>query len=163
MSKDTKEKKKLFKGERTASTIIICIGLALFLVTVIMDWVPVMTVILSAIAATATFEVVRAVGNKSKILYVISCLVSFLTVSAVGFGIAVPAVGVLYSFYALVLLSLGVFDNKNIQFTHTVTAFFASVALPYAFSCFIRRSASGSRPRSRAMEARVRRFGRKGR
>ena len=69
MSKDTKEKKKLFKGERTASTIIIIIGLALFLVTVAMDWVPVMTVILGAISAMATYEVVRAVGNKSKILY----------------------------------------------------------------------------------------------
>ena len=138
MSKDIKEKKKLFKGERTASTIIIIIGLALFLVTVAMDWVPVMTVILAAIAATATFEVVRAVGNKSKILYALACTVSFFTVLAVGFGITVPAVGVLYSFYALILLSLGVFDNKKIQFTHTVTDFFASVALPYAFSCFIR-------------------------
>ena len=138
MTTDKKEKKKLFKGERTASTIIIIIGLALFLVTVVMDWVPVMTVILSAIAATGTFEVVRAVGNKSKLLYALSCAVSFLTVMSVGFGVSVPAVGVLYSFYALVLLSLGVFDNKNIQFIHTVTAFFASAALPYAFSCFIR-------------------------
>lgn len=138
MTKDKKEKKKLFKGERTASTIIIIIGLILFLITVALDWVPVMTVILGAIAAMATFEVVRAVGNKSKILYILSCTVSLFSVFAVGFGISVPAVGVLYSFYALILLSLGVFDNKNIQFVHTVTAFFASVALPYAFSCFIR-------------------------
>ncbi len=138
MSKDIKEKNKLFKGERTASTIIIIIGLALFLLTVVFDLVPVMTVVLGAIAATATFEVVRAVGNKSKILYVLSCTVSLFTVFAVGFNIPVPAVGVLYSFYALILLSLGVFDNKNIQFVHTATAFFASAALPYAFSCFIR-------------------------
>ena len=138
MSKDKKEKKKLFKGERTASTIIIIIGLILFLITVALDWVPVMTVILGAFAAMGTFEVVRAVGNKSKILYTLSCTVSLFSVFAVGFGIPVPAVGVLYSFYALILLSLGVFDNKNIQFVHTATAFFASVALPYAFSCFIR-------------------------
>lgn len=138
MSNQVKEKKKLFKGERTASTIKICIGLVLFLITVIYNWVPVMTVILAAIAATATFEVVRAVGNKSKLLYVVACTVSLFSVLAVGFKIPLPSVSVLFSFYALIVLSLAVFDNKNITFIHAVTAIFASMALPYAFSCFIR-------------------------
>lgn len=137
MSNKTKEKKKIFKGERTASTIKIIIGLILFLVTVIKDWVPVMTVILAALAAIAVFEVVRAVGTKNKLLYVVSCAVGAFSVLSVGFGITIPS-GVLLSFYVLLLLSLNVFDNKNIVFTHTVTAFFASVAIPYAFSCFIR-------------------------
>ena len=138
MSSEIKEKKKIFKGERTASTIIIIIGLILFLITVIYNWVPVMTAVLAAIAATATFEVVRAVGNKSKLLYAVACGVSFLSVLAVGFNVALPPVSILYSFYALVILSLAVFDNKNILFVHAVTAFFSSMALPYAFSCFIR-------------------------
>lgn len=138
MKQQTKEKKKLFKGERTASTIIIIIGLILFLLTVVFDIVPAMTVILAALAAMATYEVVRAVGNENKILYTVSCAVSLFSVLAVGFEIALPPVSVLYSFYALILLSLMVFLNKKITFNHCVTAFFASVALPYAFSCFLR-------------------------
>lgn len=138
MSNEIKEKKKIFKGERTASTIIIILGLILFLITVAYNWVPVMTAALAAVTATATFEVVRAVGNKSKLLYIVACTVSAFSVLAVGFKIALPPVSILYSFYALIILSLTVFDNKNITFTHAVTAFFSSVALPYAFSCFIR-------------------------
>ncbi len=138
MKNDTKQKKKLFKGERTASTIIIIIGLILFLLTVAFDLREIMTVILAAISATATFEIVRAVGNKSKLIYVISCAVSAFSVAVVGFNITLPSVGVLYSFYVLLMLSLAIFDNKNITFVHAVTALFASIALPYAFSCFIR-------------------------
>ena len=79
MSNTTKTKKKLFKGERTASTIVICICLALFLLTVIFDMKAVITLVLAALAATATFEVVRAVGTKSKIIYILACTVSFFT------------------------------------------------------------------------------------
>lgn len=135
---ETKQKKKLFKGERTASTIIIIIGLILFLLTVAFDIVPAMTVILAALAATATFEVVRAVGNESKIIYAVACTVSLFSVLAVGFNIALPSVSVLYSFYVIILMSLTVFFNKKITFNHASAAFFASVALPYAFSCFLR-------------------------
>ncbi len=138
MKEQTKTKKKLFKGERTASTIIIIIGLILFLLTVAFDLVPVMTVVLAALAATATFEVIRAVGNESKVLYTVACTVSFFSVLAVGFDIPLPPVSVLYSFFALILLSVMVFMNKKITFNHVATAFFACSALPYAFSCFIR-------------------------
>ncbi len=134
---ETKVKKKLFKGERTASTIIIIAGLIGFLACVIMNLVPVMTVVLAALSAVATFEVTRAAGNKSKILYVVSCSVSFLTVIFNGFNIELAPGSVLLSFYALMLMSLAVFDNKAVKFIHVATAFFASVALPYAFSCFL--------------------------
>lgn len=138
MKQQTKEKKKLFKGERTASTIVIIIGLIGFLLTIVFDVVPLITVILGALSATATFEIVRAVGNESKILYAVACTVSLFSVLAVGFDIALPPVSVLFSFYVLILLSLMVFLNKKILFTHCAAAFFASVALPYAFSCFLR-------------------------
>ena len=134
---ESKQKKKLFKGERTASTIVICVCLVGFLVTVIFDLLPVITVVLAALAATATFEVVRAVGNKCNILYAVSCLVSFFSVVASVYLPNLPA-GVLISFYALALMCLMVFFNKKITFVHASSAFFASVALPYAFSCFAR-------------------------
>ena len=134
----TKTKKKLFKGERTASTIVICICLVFFLLTVIFDMNAVITLVLAALAATATFEVTRAVGTKSKIIYVIACLVSFFTVVAEGFSISLPPAGVLICIYALVLMCLMVAKNKDIQFIHCSSAFFASLALPFAFLCFLR-------------------------
>ncbi len=135
---ETKQKKKLFKGERTASTIIIIIGLIGFLLTVIFDLKPLITLALAALAATANFEVVRAVGNKNKAVFILSCAVSFVSVVIYGFGIAIPPVSVLYCIYVLVLMSLTVFFNKSVTFMHCAAAFFASVALPFAFSCFLR-------------------------
>ena len=135
---ETKQKKKLFKGERTASTIIIVIGLICFITCVALNLIKAMTVILATLTVMATYEVVKAVGNKNKIVYAVACAVSFFSVIAVGFNIALPSVGVLYSFYAMILMSLTVFFNKSVKFIHVSTAFFASVSLPYAFSCFLK-------------------------
>ncbi len=135
---ETKTKKKLFKGERTASTIIICLCLIGFLLLIIFDIAPAVTVVLSALAATATFEIVRAVGTKSKLLFVLSCTVSLVTVLFEGFSVPLPSGAVLYCVYALVLMSLMVFFNKDIKFIHCATVFFASMAIPFAFLCFLR-------------------------
>ena len=138
MSNATKEKKKLFKGERTASTIVICICLVGFLIAVIFDKVAIVTAVLAALAATATFEVTRAVGTKSKLVFTLSCLVSAFTVIAEGFAIALPPATILICIYALVLMCVMVIRNKEVQFIHCATAFFASLALPFAFLCFLR-------------------------
>ena len=138
MSNATKTKKKLFKGERTASTIVICICLMGFLIAVIFDQKAIVTAVLAALAATATFEVTRAVGTKHKIVYVLACAVSAFTVIAEGFALALPPAGILICIYALVLMCLMVALNKHIQFIHCATAFFASLALPFAFLCFLR-------------------------
>lgn len=135
---ETKSKKKLFKGERTASTIVICICLVAFLLLVIFDITPAITVVLSLLAATATFEITRAVGTKNKILYALACGVSLFTVLAEGFSVPLPYGPVLLCIYALLLMCLMVFRNKEIQFTHCAAAFFSSVALPFAFLCFLR-------------------------
>ena len=138
MSNATKEKKKLFKGERTASTIVICICLVGFLLAVIFDKTAIITAVLAALAATATFEVVRAVGTKNKLVYILACTVSLFTVLAEGFAVAMPPATILICIYALVLMCIMVARNKDIQFTHCTTAFFASLALPFAFLCFLR-------------------------
>ena len=138
MSNTTKTKKKLFKGERTASTIVICICLVGFLIAVIFDKKAIVTAVLAALAATATFEVVRAVGNKSKIVFALSCAVSLFTVLAEGFALTLPPASILYCIYILVLMCIMVFFNKEVMFIHCATAFFASVALPFAFLCFLR-------------------------
>lgn len=132
------EKKKVFKKDRTISFFIIVLALAGFLVAIVRDVQPVITVILAALAATATFEIIRAVGGKSKILFTLACTVSLFTVLAQGFGLALPSAGVLYGVYVLVLMSVMVFFHEKILFAHASAAFFASVALPFAFSCYLK-------------------------
>lgn len=135
---ENKEKKKVFQKDRTISFFIIVLGLAGFLVAVVFDVKPVITVILSVLAAMANYEIVRAVGNKNKLLFAVSCVVSFLTVMLPGFGVALPSAGAIYGIYVLLLMSLMVFFNKEITFTHTSAAFVSSLALPFAFSCFLK-------------------------
>lgn len=135
----SKEKKKTkFKGERTRSTLIIIAGLIVFLGTIIADFAVGYTLILAAVSAVATYELTRAVGAKSKVLFGVSCAVSALFVCSVGFKISLPLPTVIFSFYVLAMLFLTVVFNQKIKYTDTVMALFASVAAPYALSCFIR-------------------------
>lgn len=135
---ENKEKSKVFKKDRTVSFAIIVLALAGFLVAVALDIRPVVTVILALLAPVATYEIIRAVGGKSKILFTVSCTVSLFTVLAYGFGFALPPASVLYGVYVLLLMSLMVFFHRGIEFTHISAAFIASLALPFAFSCFLR-------------------------
>lgn len=135
---ENKEKSKVFKKDRTVSFAIIVLALAGFLVAVALDVRPVITVILALLAPVATYEIIRAVGGKSKILFTIACAVSMFTVLAYGFGVALPPAGALYGIYVLLLTSLMVFFHKEIEFTHVSAAFMASIALPFAFTCFLR-------------------------
>ncbi len=135
---ENNEKKRVFQKDRTISFFLVVLGLAGFLVAVAFDLRPVITVVLSVLAAMANFEIVRAVGNKNKVLFAVSCAVSFFTVLLPGFGVALPSAGAIYGIYVLLLMSLMVFFNKEVTFTHTSAAFVASLALPFAFSCFLR-------------------------
>lgn len=135
---ENNEKKKVLQKDRTISFCLVVLGLAGFLVAAVFDVKPVITLILSVLAAMANFEIVRAVGNKNKVLFAISCAVSFLTVLLPGFNVALPSAGTVYGIYVLVLMSLMVFFNKEVTFTHTSAAFVASLALPFAFSCFLK-------------------------
>ena len=132
------EKKKILKKDRTVSFAIIVLALAGFLTAIVLDVQPVITFILAALAATATFEIIRAVGGKSKLLYSLACTVSFFTVLVYGFDIALPPVEALYGIYVLVLMSIMVFFHEKILFLHASAAFLASIALPFAFSCYIK-------------------------
>ena len=135
---ENKEKRKVLQKDRTISFAIIVLALAGFLTAIVFDVKVIVTVILALLAPVATYEIVRAVGGKSKVLFTVSCAVSFLTVMAYGFGVALPSAGVLYGIYVLLLMSLMVFFHEKIEFTHASAAFMASLALPFAFSCFLR-------------------------
>lgn len=138
MSKSEGKKGIHFKGERTQSTIIIIIGLLAFIAMIIANFAVGYTLMTAAVSAMATYEFVKAVGAKSKALMGVASAVSALTVAAVGFGLNLPKVSVIYSYYVLAMLILTVALNKTVKYTDTVAALFASVAIPYSFSCFIR-------------------------
>lgn len=138
MSKNEGKRGIQFKGERTQSTIIIIIGLLVFAAMIIADFTVGYTLMTAAVSAMATYEFIKAVGAKSKTLIGVASAVSALTVAAVGFDLNVPKVSVIYSFYVLAMLILTVARNKTVKYTDTVAALFASVAIPYSFSCFIR-------------------------
>lgn len=136
--KQEKKKGIQFKGERTRSTLIVVAGLIIFLVNIFTDFTPGYTLILAAVSAMTTYELIKAVGCKSKILFTVAGAASVLSVLTVGFHLPIPPASIVLSFYAIVLLVLAVIFNKEIRYTDSVMAFFASTAVPYAFSCFIR-------------------------
>lgn len=131
-------KKIKFKGERTRSTLIIISAMLLFLGFICADIRIGYTLMVAAISPMATFELLRAFGTKSKILMAVACCVSSFSAFYVSYDIKLPCVGVLLSFYALALLCLAVAKNKEIRYVDSVVALFASVALPYSLTCFIR-------------------------
>lgn len=132
------ETKKRKLSERSIGSIYVIIGLLLFLFGIFADVVWLCTLIVAAVSAMGTYEFTKAVGAKSKVLFSVSSIVSFVTVVLVGLGVKVPSVSIIYSFYVLAMLCLTVVLHEKIRYIDTVAAVFASVAIPYSLSCFLR-------------------------
>lgn len=132
------ETKKRKLSERTIGSIYVIVGLILFLIGIFLNNVWLCTYIVAAVSMVATYEFTKAVGAKSKVLFSVSSIVSFVTVVLVGFGVKVPPVSIIYSFYVLAMLCLTVVLHEKIKYIDTVAAVFASVAIPYSLSCFLR-------------------------
>ena len=131
-------KKIRFKGERTRSTLIIVAALIAFLVSICADFRLGYTLLVAAVAPMATYELMHACSVKSPLLYAVACAASAFSAFYVSYDIPLKAVGVFVSFYALTLLFLAVILNKEIKYVDSVVTLFASVAIPYSFTCFIR-------------------------
>ncbi len=140
MSKSNKKERTIFtrKNDRFISSLVIIGLLILLLISFMANIRIVYTVVFSVLSAMATYEMIHVVGCKSKILIGIAGAVSAFTVFAVSYKIAIPAVGVLYGFYTMIMLAISVFDNKHIRYLDAIMAVFASIFLPNAFSCIIR-------------------------
>ncbi len=136
----TKEKKEKFhfKGSRTKSTLIIVAVLLVYVLSVHFNIRAIYTLLTALVAARATYELIHAVGGRSKVLFCVACLFSAAYVVTVGYHIAVPHIPVVISFYVLLLLILTVALNQSIQYIHAVMAVFGSVCVTYALSIFIR-------------------------
>ena len=131
-------KKIKFKGERTRSTLIIVAALIAFLVSICADFRLGYTLLVAAVAPMATYELMHACSVKSPLLYAVACAASAFSAFYVSYDIPLKAVGVFVSFYVLTLLFLAVILNKEIKYVDSVVTLFASVAIPYSFTCFIR-------------------------
>lgn len=131
-------KKIKFKGERTRSTLIIVAALIAFLISICADFRLGYTLLVAAVAPMATYELMHACSVKSPLLYAVACAASAFSAFYVSYDIPLKAVGVFVSFYALTLLFLAVILNKEIKYVDSVVTLFASVAIPYSFTCFIR-------------------------
>ncbi len=134
------EKTKIFtlKNERVVSAIVIIIMLVGLLVSFMANVRIVYTAIMALISAAAVYEMITIIGCKSKLLSAVSALAGIFSVFAVSYDLKLPDSGVLYGIFALVILSLSIFDHKKIKYTDAVMAIFSSVSLPQAFSCLIR-------------------------
>lgn len=140
---DNKKKLFNFKNERTGSTIVIIIGMLLFLAAIITDFRPGYTIFTAVISAMGSYELLKAAGARNKLLFGINSAVSALIVVLSSYKLpesvlSPSVVPTVISFYALALLMIAVIFNKTVKYTDAVMTLFSSVALPYAFSCFIR-------------------------
>ena len=138
MEDSAKKKKFHFKGERTRSTLIIVSVLAVYVFSIHLNVHWLYTAITALVAAAICYELIHVVGGESKLLYGFSMAVSVGYVFCVGFHVHLPHIPVLLSFYMMLLLALAVLHHKRIHFLHAVMAFFASICVTYALSCFIR-------------------------
>ncbi|MBR3948198.1 MAG: phosphatidate cytidylyltransferase [Clostridia bacterium] len=140
MSKTNKKERTIFtrKNDRFISSLVIIALLVVFLISFMANIRIIYTVVVALISAMATYELIHVAGGKSKLIIGIAGAVSAFTVFAVSYKIAVPAVGVLYGFYTMLMLAISVFDNKNVRYMDAVMAVFSSIFLPNAFSCIIR-------------------------
>lgn len=127
-----------FKGERTRSTLIIIGGLLLYVLTLHLNFRIGFTLITAGISAMAVYELVKAAGGKSKLLFGVACAFSVLYTFQVSYRIKIEQPFVVLSFYAIALLILTVAHNKRIKYIEAVMAFFSSIAVTYSLSCFIR-------------------------
>lgn len=140
MSKTQKKERTIFtrKNDRFISSLVIIGLLILLLISFMANIRIIYTTVFAVLSAMATYEMIHVIGGKSKLLIGIAGAVSAFTVFAVSYKIAVPAVGVLYGFYTMLMLAISVFDNKNVRYMDAVMAVFSSIFLPNAFSCIIR-------------------------
>ena len=139
MNESGKEKKRFhFKGERTRSTLIIVGVLFVYVLTIHLNIRIVFTLLTAFVSAAGVYEMIHAVGGKSKLLYTLSCGYAAVYPFLISYRIAVPHASVWLSFYALLLLCLAVTHSSKVKYMDCVMALFASVGVSYALSCFIR-------------------------
>lgn len=127
---------KKFKGERTLSTIIIIIFMLAYWVFSYISLRVVFTSLTALISTLATYELIKSVGCKNKILYAVTMVYSAAEVFLLSYGVSVKW-NVLLTVYVLALLILMVAMHEKTKYIDIGVALIGSVAYSYSFACFI--------------------------
>ena len=126
-------RKGVFMKQRVITGVlfaIIFIGAMLLMNTLVF---PVFIALLSVIAV---YEIVKAVGLKNRFIMASSMTLAAVIPFLFEFRIKVP-VAVLGGIFVVAILIMMLLQYEKTQFVHAVTAIFAAVCIPFAFSVMI--------------------------
>lgn len=138
MSSKTKKEapKKHHRGERTVSSWIIFLLMAVFLVFMWTPYRAVYTAILGLVSAMACYEVLHAVKAGNKLLYGVAMAASAFVPFVFSYSLSFP-VSLVITCYVMLLLIIMVTMNASTRFVDILAALYSSLWIPFGFSCFV--------------------------
>lgn len=94
-------------------------------------------IVWTVLAVMAVYEIEKVTQIKNKALMVVSLAFSALFCLNESFGLVEVSYSVVLSVYVLIMLTIMLIGYDITKFEHVASAFFASVAVPFAFSIFV--------------------------
>lgn len=94
-------------------------------------------IVWTVLAVMAVYEIEKVTRIKNKALVVLSLAFSALFCLNECFGFAEVSYSVVLAIYVLIMLTIMLIGYDITKFEHVAVAFFASVAVPFAFSIFV--------------------------
>lgn len=97
---------------------------------------PVFPIFWAVISVMAVYEIEKVVKVENKVLITVSMIFSALFVLNSAFSFITFSSSAILAFYGILMLVIMVLGYEKTSFEHAVVAFFASTAVPFAFSVF---------------------------
>lgn len=94
-------------------------------------------IVWTVLAVMAVYEIEKVTQIKNKALMILSLVFSALFCLNESFGFAEVSYSVVLAVYVLIMLTIMLIGYDITKFEHVAVAFFASVAVPFAFSIFV--------------------------
>lgn len=127
---------KKFKGERTLSTIIIVIFMLMLWVFSYKPFKFIVTALISLIASLATYELLKSVKCKNKVLYTVTMIYSVAEVFLLSYKVSVNWTALL-TLYILGLMILMVVMHEKTTYVDMICGVFGSICYTYSMACYI--------------------------
>lgn len=110
---------------------VVAIGVLLLMNTVVFP------IVWTVLAVMAVYEIEKVTQVKNKVLMVLSLIFAALFCLNESFGFVEVSYSVVLAAYVLIMLTVMLIGYDITKFEHVAVAFFASVAVPFAFSIFV--------------------------
>ncbi|MDD6021180.1 MAG: phosphatidate cytidylyltransferase [Oscillospiraceae bacterium] len=127
---------KKFKGERTLSTIIIVTFMLLFWALSYKPFKLPITLMTALISSLATYELLKSVKCRNKVLYAVTMIYSVAEVFLLSYKVSVMWT-VLLTAYIIGIMILMVIMHESTNYVDIICGVFGSVVYTYSLSCFI--------------------------